>query len=120
MKGEVTSAKCWLWSVKRSVISFGFAVQRVHAPTLQLAADKLRKALEADVVFQTHAEWVRVHTRTKASYSAWTKMQRKGAAIEPSAAAVAADTCVGATKMASLGSDGGSGRAVASSLPAMG
>ena len=43
---------------------------------------KLRAALLSDPVLAKHTEWVRVQARTKAAYSAYTKMQRKGVGLD--------------------------------------
>ena len=56
--------------------------QKTHQAALQAAATTLRTALLADPVVARHTEWVRVQARTKAAYSAYTKMQRKGAALD--------------------------------------
>ena len=43
---------------------------------------QLRAALLADPVLAKHAEWVRVQARTKAPYSAFTKMTRKDVTLD--------------------------------------
>jgi hypothetical protein len=79
-------------------------LQRTHAPRLQDAAARLRKALIEDKVdrpsiyagsllymhtctctcylfwkvIARHTSWIRVHARTKKAYSAHTKMRKKG------------------------------------------
>lgn len=58
------------------------AVQQSHANTLYAVAMKLRAALLSDPVLAKHTEWVRVQARTKAAYSAYTKMQRKGVGLD--------------------------------------
>jgi len=57
-------------------------VQRVHGQTLHQSAQMLRKALRQDTVISRHVEWVRVQARTKAAYSAYIKMQRKGQTLD--------------------------------------
>ncbi|KAL3928307.1 MAG: hypothetical protein SGPRY_002443 [Prymnesium sp.] len=57
-------------------------IQRLHAPALQESAQLLRKALKADPFLSRHVEWLRVQARTKAAYSAYTKMQRKGQTLD--------------------------------------
>jgi hypothetical protein len=57
-------------------------VHQAHAPTLQAVAFRLRAALLADPILAKHTDWVRVQARTKAAYSAYTKMQRKAVELD--------------------------------------
>ena len=57
-------------------------MHQAHAPTLQAVAFRLRAALLADPILAKHTEWVRVQARTKAAYSAYTKMQRKAVELD--------------------------------------
>ena len=57
-------------------------MHQAHAPTLQAVAFRLRAALLADPILAKHTDWVRVQARTKAAYSAYTKMQRKAVELD--------------------------------------
>lgn len=57
-------------------------VKTANADTLYDTAATLRQALLDDPVIGEHTEWVRVQARTKAAYSAHTKMRRQGKELD--------------------------------------
>ena len=57
-------------------------VQQRFADELAAKATRLREALVDDPVLAEHTEWIRVQARTKAAYSAYTKMQRQGKELD--------------------------------------
>ena len=73
--------RCFALTKPREFATLSLQLERVqatHATTLYASAERLRSVLLADPVLSAHTDWVRVQARTKAPYSAYSKMERKG------------------------------------------
>eukprot|EP00316_Scyphosphaera_apsteinii_P008087 CAMPEP_0119320374 /NCGR_PEP_ID=MMETSP1333-20130426/52259_1 /TAXON_ID=418940 /ORGANISM="Scyphosphaera apsteinii, Strain RCC1455" /LENGTH=833 /DNA_ID=CAMNT_0007327081 /DNA_START=127 /DNA_END=2628 /DNA_ORIENTATION=+ len=80
LKTELESV-CFEISQPRAYNSIASSLARLeveNSEMLEGVVGELRAALRADPVLSRHADWMRVQARTKAPYSAWMKMRRKG------------------------------------------